>query len=219
MPADFLTPRSIKVETAHYVIRSVDTADAQEGWCDWLLDPHAQRMLNASARRMTLDEIRAYIAGFDRKTAHLLGIFERDTGRIVGLRVVYIDPVHKEYLVNILIGEPDARGKGARRETRFAMHNFMFEELGLEAARCTVLADNSEMLGVLAANGWVHEHTSTKPRADGAGITQIHHFRLTREVWQATQADRARRDQQREASGPIASAGRSRIGRSEPETA
>lgn len=195
MSHDFTTPRAIHVETANYVIRSVEPDDVTEGWCDWMMDARAQTMLNAKPQRLTQDDIRAYIATFNRKTSHLLGIFDKAAGAIVGMRVVYIDPVHKEYLVNILIGEPGARGKGARKETRFAMHNFMFQDLGLEAARCTVVADNAEMIGVLAANGWRHEHTSTNPRADGQGVVEIRHYRLTREAWLTTQADRAKREQ------------------------
>lgn len=195
MSYDFAHPRTIRVETANYVIRSVEATDVTQGWCDWMMDARAQVMLNAKPQRLTQDDIRAYIARFDCKTSHLLGIFDKATGTIVGMRVVYIDPVAKEYLVNMLIGEPDARGKGARKETRFAMHNSMFEDFGLEAARCTVVGDNAEMIGVLATNGWQREHTSTKPRANGQGLVQIHHYRLTREAWRATQADRARREQ------------------------
>lgn len=195
MTYDFAHPRTIQVKTANYVIRSVEPDDVTEGWCDWMMDERANAMLNAKPRRMTQDEIHAYVARFDRKTSHLLGIFEKATGTIIGMRVVYIEPIKREYVVNMLIGDPDARGKGARKETRFAMHNFMFEELGLEAACCTVVGDNAEMIAVLAANGWRHEHTSTKPRASGQGLVEIRHYRLTREAWRSTQADRARREQ------------------------
>lgn len=191
----FDRPRAVRVETANYVVRSVEPADVTEGWCEWMMDARTQVMLNAKPRRMTKDDILAYIVRFDRKTSHLLGIFEKATGKIVGMRVVYIEPVKREYVVNILIGEREARGKGARKETRFAMHNFMFEELDLNAACCTVVAENKEMIGVLTANGWEHEETRTKPRADGLGFVEIHHYRLTRETWRATQAERAKREQ------------------------
>jgi RimJ/RimL family protein N-acetyltransferase len=195
MSYDFIAPRTVRVETANYIIRTVETTDVTQGWCNWMMDARTQVMLNAKPRRMTQNDIRAYIARFDRKTSHLLGIFSKKTGKIIGLRVVYIDPLTREYLVNMLIGEPDERGKGARKETRFAMHNFMFEDLGLEAARCTVVGDNAEMIGVLAANGWRYEDTKIKPRANGQGHVEIRQYRLTREAWRATQADRAKRDQ------------------------
>jgi len=191
----FDRPRAVRVETANYIIRSVEPADVTEGWCEWMMDARTSVMLNTAPRRMTQADIRTYIARFDRKTSHLLGIFEKETGKIIGMRVVYIDPMKREYVVNMLIGEPDARGKGARKETRFAMHNFMFEELDLNAACCTVVGENAEMIGVLAANGWQHEETKTKPRASGVGFVEIRHYRLTREAWRTTQAARAKREQ------------------------
>lgn len=194
-PAETLAPRTVRVETANYVIRSVEKADAGESWRHWLLDANAQRMLNAKPRRLTLPEVRAFIASFDRVKAHLLGIFEKDTGRIVGIRAVYINHMLKEYLVNVLIGEADARGKGARHETRFAMHNFMFEELGMEAARCSILEDNAEMIRTVEKNGWVLQHTGDKPKASGEGAVRLREYRLTRATWRASQAAKAFRDQ------------------------
>jgi len=41
------TPQTLRVETRNYVIRSLDQDDANESWCDWMLDPRAQQMLNA----------------------------------------------------------------------------------------------------------------------------------------------------------------------------
>jgi [ribosomal protein S5]-alanine N-acetyltransferase len=190
----YTTPRRIRVETAHYVLRSIDPDDVTEDFCEWMNDPTASQMLNERPHRKTLKEVRAYVGAFNRVTNHILGIFEKETDRLVGIRVIHIDPKTKEYLVNMMIGEAEARHKGARHETRFAMHNFMFEELGMEAARCTVVAENKEMRGVLARNGWVQEKTSYKGRANGPGFVEILSFRMTRETWRATQAEKALRD-------------------------
>jgi RimJ/RimL family protein N-acetyltransferase len=189
------SPHTLHVETLNYVIRSLQPGDATENWCDWLAEPVAQRMLNAKPQRLTMEQLRGYIARFDGLTSHLLGIFEKDGGRLVGIRAIYIDPVHKEYSVNMLVGESDARGKGARRETRHAMHDLMFNTLGMEAGRCSVLAHNTGMIETLHRNGWIHEHTSRKPSADGSGFVELLHFRLLRDSWNATQADRALREQ------------------------
>jgi len=192
--ATTLVPRTVRVETANYLIRSLEVADANESFGAWLLDPNAQRLLNAKPRRLTLPQVRAHIASFDRVNAHLLGIFEKRTGRLVGMRAVMINHQLKEYLVNVLIGEADARGKGARHETRFAMHNFMFEELGMEAAVCSVLDENVEMIRTIEKNGWVLQRMSRKAKASGAGQVALRDYRLTRETWRASQAGIAFRD-------------------------
>jgi RimJ/RimL family protein N-acetyltransferase len=189
------TPQNVHVETRNYVIRTLEPADATESWCDWLAEPVAQRMLNAKPQRLTIGDVRNYIASFDRVTSHILGIFEKDGGRLVGIRSLHVDPVRKEFLVNLLVGEADARGKGANRETRHAMYDFMFNKLGMIAGRCSVLAQNTGMIETIRKNGWIHEHTSRKPAADGNGFVELLHFRLLRETYVATQAERALQEQ------------------------
>jgi len=185
-------PRTLRAESAHYLIRTLEPADATQGWCDWLMDPGAQINLNAKPTRTTIEEVRAYIASFDRRTSHIVGIFEKQSGQLVGIRAAYVDPKRRECLLNTLIGEVGARSKGAQRESRYAMHNFVFEDLDMESARASVVADNAYMLRVLAETGWVHEHTSSKPRANGEGFVALHHFRLSREVWRTNEAAKAK---------------------------
>jgi RimJ/RimL family protein N-acetyltransferase len=185
-------PQTLSAETPHFLIRTLNVADAHESWCEWLMDARAQTNLNATPRRLTLDEVRAYIASFDRIKSHIMGIFEKATGKLVGIRAAYVDRARRECLLNTLIGEAGARGKGAQRETRYAMHNFVLEDLDLDSACASVVGENEYMLRTLSETGWIHEHTSVKPRANGEGFVQLHHFRLTREVWRTSAAAQAK---------------------------
>jgi RimJ/RimL family protein N-acetyltransferase len=183
-------PLAIKLETPNYVVRTLEPEEATEPWQDWLNDPATMRNLNAPPTTMSRDQIKEYIESHDRVTGHLLGIFAKETGQLVGIRAIYIDPECNEFLVNILIGERDARGKGARSETRTVIYRFFFEELGLDSARCSVVASNDAILRVMDRQGWVREHTSLKPAASGEGFVELHHFRLTRAVWRRTESER-----------------------------
>jgi RimJ/RimL family protein N-acetyltransferase len=186
--------RNVALETPSHIIRTVERTDANEDWCKWTADPVAARMLNARPRELTIDQLRAYIDSFDRSTRHLLGIFEKDTGRLIGIRSVYIDFDRKEFYDNILVGETQDRGKRARTESTDAVLPFFFEELGLESSVCSILADNAHMLEIVARKGWVHERTSPKPRADGNGTIDALTFRLTRDVWRQKTRERAPRN-------------------------
>ena len=174
--------RKVRLETARYVLRTVEAGDATAGWEQWLLDPAAARWLNAAPRAASLDEIRGYIATFDGKTSHLIGIFEKDTGRLIGIHSIYIDWPRSEYLINVMVGESDARNQGARSEARPAIHQFFMEELGLEASLATVIAGHPSLAG-MQRWGWVVERKSTKPSAQGGVPVEILHMRLTREAW------------------------------------
>lgn len=182
-------PRTINLETPHYIVRTLEAAEATDNWRNWLTDPQAASMLNARPERLSADAARDHIAKFDRVNAHLLGIFEKAGGTLIGIRAVYIDHKHSEFLVNVLIGESEARNKGARAETRSVMYRYFFEEMGLATARCTALAANTPIMKVMAHNGWVHEHTDHKASATGHGTVEIRHFRLPRDVWRKKTAE------------------------------
>ncbi|MEQ1867680.1 MAG: GNAT family protein, partial [Micropepsaceae bacterium] len=180
---DLPTPRTIRLETPNYLLRTLEPSDATASWGDWLTDPAAAQNLNARPVHMTIADIRAYVDKFDRATSHLLGIFAKETNALIGIRSIHIDWQRREFLVNVLVGESEARNKGARGETRTVMYRYFFEELGLDAARCSVLSTNAPMLDVMKRNGWLHEHISRKPEANGQGDVELHHFRLTRDAW------------------------------------
>ena len=185
-----LKPRTIRLETPDYIVRSVEPSDVGPGWGDWLTDPQAALNLNARPARIQEQALRDYVEGFNRTTAHLLGIFERASGRLVGIRAVYVDPRRGEFLVNVLIGESDARGRGARTQSRDVVYRYFFEDMDLHAARANVLATNETVLAGMAKRGWIHEHTSRNAKADGQGVVDLHHFRLARDTWRSLDRER-----------------------------
>lgn len=184
-----MQPHTIRLETPHYVVRTIEPGDATDEWQQWLLDPVAARMLNVQPERLSQEALQAYIARFDRSTAHLLGIFEKDAGHLVGIRAVYVDPSLGEFLVNVLVGETGARNKGARGESRTVMYRYFFEDMGLHTARCTVLSHNAPILKVMRDNGWIFDRTERRSAAAGDSTVEILHFHLPREVWRAKEAD------------------------------
>lgn len=176
------TARKIRLETPHFVLRSIEPEDASPEWTQWLNDPTAARMLNTAPRAMSMEQIQDYIGSFDGKSDHLLGIFEKDNGALIGIRAVHIDWQYKEFLINILVGDTAARGKGARAETRDALYKYLFEDLELETARCSVLAHNADVLRIMDENGWQHIHTWHKPSAAGGAFVEVRDFSLSRDA-------------------------------------
>ncbi len=177
-----LHARKVRLKTARYVLRTVEADDATAGWSQWMLDPAAARWLNAIPRAASADEIRNYIATFDNKASHLIGIFEKESGRLIGIHAIYIDWAYNEYQINVMVGEADARNQGARSEARPAIHQYFMEELGLEASRATVLAGHPSLAG-MQRWGWIVEHKTVKPSAAGGPPVEILHMRLTRDAW------------------------------------
>lgn len=186
-------PRKICLETPHFVLRSVEPTDVTLRWAAWLADPAKTRTLNAKPVTLGVEDIRRYLAGFDHIKAHILGIFERGSGAMIGFWEVYVDWAYREFLINVLIGERGRPSLDAREETQWALHEYFFSELGLDAMRCSVVSTNSLIIRVLTDYGVVHEHSSTKAPAGGGAPVQIMHFRLTKDGWPKAKALRAER--------------------------
>ena len=179
--AEPASPFTIRLETPHYLLRSIDSADATESWGNWLLEPSTLKALNAAPLKLDAAMIRSYIATFDRKKSHLLGIFEKGLGQLVGIRAIYIDWPHREFMVNVLVGEIGARGKGARTETRDAIYHYMFEDLGLEIARVSILASNTPVIKLVEDVGWTLVHSTHKASAAGGERSEVREYQLTRD--------------------------------------
>ena len=185
-------PRTLSVETPHFFFRSLEESDATESMCDWLFDARARTNLNALSRRLTMEEVRAHIRSFDRIKAHIVGIFDKETDKLVGFREGHLDLKRSEATLNIIIGDVGDRGKGAQRESRYPWYIFLFDECGVRSFVAYVVSENTYMLNHLKSVGWVHEGTSFKARATGPGLVELHHFRLTRGNWRNSMAAKDR---------------------------
>lgn len=187
-------PSKIHLETPHYLLRTIVSDDASEAWAQWLNHPDTARMLNARASVASVKEIRDYIATFDGHNKHLLGIFQKDGGKLVGIRALIIDWPKREFLVNVLVGEVAARGQGAREETREVLYRHFFETLGLNTARCTVLAHNAPILRVMDKGGWELIDTIYRAAVGGGAPLEVRTYRLTRETWARKAGEKAARN-------------------------
>ena len=180
VPAD---PIRLRFETANYVLRTMEHEDAERDWGDWMANPATAGLLNASPRALSVEARRTYIKRFDGRSAYLWGIFRKSSDVLVGVWSIYVNNVRKEYLLNVLIGPQDERSHGALTETRDIIYRYFFDDLGLKAGNCTVLARNTYMVERNKRRGWTVERTSLKPSTTGSALVEIIHFRLTRDAW------------------------------------
>jgi RimJ/RimL family protein N-acetyltransferase len=191
-----------RLESANYILRTMQDADADLDWGRWTANPTTARLLNAAPREMSIAERRAYIARFDCRTSYLLGIWRRANDQLVGLWSVYVDPQRSAFSLNVLVGSADDRDQSALKETRDLLYPHFFEELGLENALCSATARNEQMIAFLKRQRWTHEGTIHKPAATGSGLTDILHFKLTREAWRKRCADEEAERSAKTETGP-----------------
>jgi len=178
-------PIVIRVETEHYLVRTLDVDDASERAGQWLADPEKAKMINAPARALSLAEMRAYIASHDRISGHILGIFDKANGNHIGFWAIYIDWPLQEFLVNVLVGERGTAAPGARRETQRKLMAYFFEDLGLETVRFSVLTRNEPVGSKLERAGLAPEHMSFTPSVEREALEEVQHYRITKDVWRS----------------------------------
>jgi RimJ/RimL family protein N-acetyltransferase len=186
-------PQEYRVEAGRYLFRTLKEEDASERWAAWPADPEAADLLNAPRRALTKAEIVDYIRSFDQHSRLLLGVFDQEAGRHIGIITVAIDRAASRGLGNILIGEPEYRNFGVLTTIRKPLGDFLFETLGLQTMVGSVLAHNRVVLDWLRKEGWTLERTLKGHIQSQSGDKMLDVCLLSypREAWYARERELA----------------------------
>lgn len=106
----------------------------------WINDFGTTRMLGVPSGPMTLEQETAWYerAAVD-EGRHSFTIYERTTGRAIGNCGLHeVDLANRRALVGIMIGEPDARGRGYGTEAMRLLLDYVFTVLGMHSVMLTV---------------------------------------------------------------------------------
>ena len=178
-------PFNILVETPNYIVRTLTESDDMGSWGSWLADQNTARMMNAMPKTLTADDFKDHVRGFDRVDNHLLGIFRRDGGELVGMFANYIDWEKSEFQMNLIIGDIPERKTHVRHETSWRVNRYFFEQLDLKFQYASTLATNIPAIRALEEKKWTLSARSAKASADGQGLVEILHYTRSREVWRS----------------------------------
>src|SRR5262245_38986491 len=121
-------------------------------------EPEVQAQL-FSERPPTLAEHLQWLADMEaRGDRHEFMIVERASGRSVGtIGLSHIDRVNRRAEYGVLIGEPDARGKGLAAEASRLLLAYAFGTLALRRVYLHVFARNSDALRLYRRVGFQTE--------------------------------------------------------------
>ena len=180
-----IAKKKVRIHSEKYLIRTIEMDDASDRWANWMSDPEAMYMLNMPARGWNKNDVINYIKTFDQRSSLLLGIFEKQGGTHIGIFTVDINYVQSQFLVNLLIGEPEYRNKNVTSSLTMPFREYFFETLGLNLSMASVLARNTPIIHYLLKNGWKLDQTlkhGAKSNADGT-MLDVCLFSLSREAW------------------------------------
>ena len=187
MPQPKFPKRKVRLDCGKYLLRTITVEDASDRWANWMADPEASIMLNAPPRTMTKADIVAYIKGFDQRTHILIGIFEKAGGLLLGFLRNDVDFASGQFLVSMIIGEPQYRHSGVTNAVTIPFRDYFFETLGMRVMLATALAHNRPIIHYLYSTGWTLDRTierHVKSNTDDR-MFDLCFFSQTREAWHA----------------------------------
>lgn len=129
-------------------------------------------VLNTAPRAFTRSDVADYIRQFDQRSRLLLGIFEMGTRLHVGFVRIDLE-AGGDALVNAVIGEAEHRNRGATTDIFVALLDFLFDKVGVNRVRASVLERNAGTLAYLLKLGWQKDETLRTPArsaTDGAPL-------------------------------------------------
>lgn len=183
-------PLNISYETDNCIVRELEVTDPLDVICGWMARPEIADGLNAPARQLDVDELRNFVASRNRIDSHALGVFDRASGKLVGMWTVYVDWSRREYLLNVLLAEKIPGAQGGLRETGRPLYAIMFVDLDMETLVYNVMASNEEMIGRLPSTP---VRVSDVPSVSG-GTAKSQSYRVTRQEYFEIRSRRAERD-------------------------
>ena len=177
----------VRLESENFIVRTATLEDVNERWAGWLNDPIAAMMLNAKPRSFTLDELRDYVRSFDHFNRILAVVYDRKTGRHIGISILEFLPGRRKVRPSVLIGEPEFRSMGLLHEMVQIAYEIYFDGFKIDAVVSNVLAHNEIAIAFNESRGWkmMQRLVGAKKSARTGEPVDILVYEFTREMWLA----------------------------------
>ena len=175
----------VKLETEKFFLRSLTPKDADEEYTSWWNDAEIQRGFNNKPRGWGIPDAANHIKNFDNKVLFHLGIYPKETSKLIGFVTIHLSQKHKMATTNVALGDKSYWGKDVIIEVRLKVLDFMFENLKIEKAESEILGRNFSSIFNLKVLGYTAEGVLRQhiPSIDG-GRADKYLFGLTKKEWQ-----------------------------------
>lgn len=147
------------IVTGRLILRTLTSADASTEYLAWMHDPRVNRYLESRFSSFSLESLAQFIASCNENPKVLLvGITLKDGGRHIGnIKLGPIDPNHRLSDIGLLIGDPDAWGRGYAREAIAGLSEHALRVLGLHKLTASFYEANIGSEKAFLGAGWAIE--------------------------------------------------------------
>lgn len=106
--------------------------DVTPAYLAWMTDPMVVRYLESRWNSYTLDSLKDYVDAMNKSPRDVMfGIFSPSLGHVGNIKIGGISQVHRFADVGLIIGAPEARGRGWGTESIRLATDYGFRELNL----------------------------------------------------------------------------------------
>jgi len=148
--------RPVRLEGPQVVLEELGRDADLKRYLGWVNDGPTTRFMEIGARESSMADLQEYVSTFDgRDDRYLLAIRDRVTGEYLGnITLQGIDARNGSGEIGILIGEPEARGRGIGTEAIGLVTSWAFQELSLHRVHAGVVDGNEPSLRAFLRNGF-----------------------------------------------------------------
>ncbi|MCH8081599.1 MAG: GNAT family N-acetyltransferase [Proteobacteria bacterium] len=171
-------------QSERFIIRSLSAKDAGPIYTSWWNDAEIQKGFNFKPRGWDQQRAAQHIETFDNRKKFHLGIFEKQTKKIIGFFAIWPNYTKKVALTNICIGDKAWWGKGVTLEVRARLLPFIFNTLGMEKVEGEIHGRNLPSIYNYKAMGFTPEAVVREHLISPfGGRVDAYHFGLLKEEW------------------------------------
>ncbi len=123
------TKPNIELRSRLVHLRPLNKNDVSQKYLGWLHDPDVNRFLEVRFNLPDMEELKAFVQGFNGTNGYLFGVFTHDQNKSVhiGNFIIEINPFHKTAYFGYLIGDKKYWGSSAATEAIVLILEFAFE--------------------------------------------------------------------------------------------
>jgi RimJ/RimL family protein N-acetyltransferase len=188
---DWQTGEALRFETERFYLRTFTPEDINETYLSWWNDAEIQKSFGNQPCNWKLDDALEHMKSFDNLNRFHLGIFVKESDRLIGFYSFIINPDENSSESSVCIGEKDWRHQGVISEVAPYILDYRFNKMGHYLIVGKIVGDNPVIKKLYKKFGF--KLVKTKPhknlQQDGRPV-ETSYFMLTREEWQRRQKDK-----------------------------
>lgn len=180
--------QKLKITTERLVMKTMTPEDINQDYLGWWNDDELQEGLGHKGRGWDTARALKHVSSFDNIKGFHLGVYAKETGKMIGFYSMNRDPIQKVSSSTTMIGDKSYWRQGLAKEISETTIRFRFQGMDIEKIEGKVRGNNVASKALYGALGFKKEGVLIQHGPDPrGGRIDITLFGLLKEDWLASQ--------------------------------